>query len=285
MMLHAENETSYLPLIGIRQGGVVKQGRTVELTMSVDLSKAKIRTQHTVALTPVLMSADSSREVTFPPIVIDGKTRHKVYLRAQRLESVELPPFHNDSAQVIIRHSSKGQHYDYAATVPYERWMLDGRIKIREEVHGCVNCDKGKAEQSLWAGILPAYVPDYKLDSIAPEPEPVKVRAETRTARLQFRQDSYNILPGFKNNRAELDTVSNSIELVKKNTDVRIIGIYITGYASPEGSMAHNMALSENRAKALADYIRRYDAIAPEMLHVDWKGEDWEGFVLSLIHI
>ena len=60
-----------------------------------------------------------------------------------------------------------------------------------------MNCDKGKAEQSLWAGILPAYVPDYKLDSIAPEPEPVKVRAETRTARLQFRQDSYNILPGF----------------------------------------------------------------------------------------
>ena len=59
MMLHAENETSYLPLIGIRQGGVVKQGRTVELTMSVDLSKAKIRTQHTVALTPVLMSADT----------------------------------------------------------------------------------------------------------------------------------------------------------------------------------------------------------------------------------
>ena len=43
-----------------------------------------------------------------------------------------------------------------------------------------------------------------------------------------------------------------------------------------------NMALSENRAKALADYIRRYDAIAPEMLHVDWKGEDWEGFVRVL---
>ena len=39
---------------------------------------------------------------------------------------------------------------------------------------------------------------------------------------------------------------------------------------------------SENRAKALADYIRRYDAIAPEMLHVDWKGEDWEGFVRVL---
>ena len=87
----------------------------------------------------------------------------------------------------------------------------------------------------------------------------MKVRAETRTARLQFRQDSYNILPGFKNNRAELDTVSNSIELVKKNTDVRIIGIYITGYASPEGSMAHNMALSERQgAGRLYPPLRRY---------------------------
>lgn len=90
MMLHAENETSYLPLIGIRQGGVVKQGRTVELTMSVDLSKAKIRTQHTVALTPVLMSADSSREVTFPDSH-RWQDPPQGLLAAQRLESVELP--------------------------------------------------------------------------------------------------------------------------------------------------------------------------------------------------
>lgn len=281
-VLLAGNETSYLSSIGIRQGGVIRQGRTVELKMSVDLSNAKIRTQHTVALTPVLVSADGNRETAFPPIVIDGKTRHKVYLRAQRLESVELPPFHDDSSQVIIRHGSKNQQYDYAAAVPYERWMLDGRVELREEVHGCTNCGEGKAEQGLWSGILPTFIPDYRLDSIAPEPEPVKVRAETRTARLQFRQDSYNILPGFKDNRAELDTVSNSIELVKKNADVRIIGIYITGYASPEGSMAHNMTLSENRAKALADYIRRHDAISPDMLHVDWKGEDWEGFIRAL---
>ena len=51
--------------------------------------------------------------------------------------------------------------------------------------------------------------------------------------------------------RAELDEVSNSILLVKQNEDVKITGIYISGYASPEGSMAHNLVLSENRAKAL----------------------------------
>lgn len=280
--LHAENKPGYLSSIEIRQGGVVKQGRTVSLQMAVDLSKTKINTQHTVALTPVLVSADDSREVAFPPIVIDGGARHKVYLRAQRLESVDLPPYHDDEAQVIIRRKGKEQGYDYTASVPYERWMLDGRVEIREEVHGCTNCGEGKSERQLWTGVLPPYVPEYRLDSIAPAPEPVKMRAENRTARLQFRQDSYNILPEYKDNRAELDTVSNSIMLVKNNADVKITGIYITGYASPEGSEAHNLKLSENRAKALADYIRRHDAISSDLLHVDWKGEDWEGLVRVL---
>lgn len=282
LALHAENKPGYLSSIEIRQGGVVKQGRTVSLQMAVDLSKTKINTQHTVALTPVLVSADDSREVAFPPIVIDGGTRHKVYLRAQRLESVDLPPYHDDGAQVIIRRKGKEQGYDYTASVPYERWMLDGRVEIREEVHGCTNCGEGKSDRQLWTGVLPPYVPEYRLDSIAPAPEPVKMRAENRTARLQFRQDSYKILPEYKDNRAELDTVSNSIMLVKNNADVKITGIYITGYASPEGSEAHNLKLSENRAKALADYISRHDAISSDLLHVDWKGEDWEGLVRVL---
>ena len=283
VVVHADNEPSYLPSIGIKEGGIRQKGRMVELNMEVDLSKARIRTQHTVALTPVLVSADGSRELAFPPMVIDGKVRNKVYLRAQRLESVELPPYHDDKAQVIIRRrNGKEQDYAYTASLPYERWMLDGNIEIREEVHGCVNCGEGRAEQPLWAGVLPTYVPDYRLDSVAPEPEAVKVRAETRTARLQFRQDSYNIRPDYKNNRSELDTVSNSIQLVKDNKDVSITGIYITGYASPEGTVTHNLQLSEKRAQALADYICRHDKISVDMLHVDWKGEDWEGFRLAL---
>ena len=243
---------SYLPVIGMKDQEVRKNGRSVELTMVVDLSGARIRTQHTVSLTPVLVSRDGRREAAFPPVVVDGGTRSKVYLRAQRLKSVELPPCH------------------------------DGRVELREEVHGCVNCASGESEQELMSDVLPGFVPEYRFAAILPEPEPVKARAETRTARLQFRQDSYTILPEFRNNRAELDTVSNSILLVKRNGDVEITGIYITGYASPEGSEAHNLVLSENRAKALAGYIRRHDGIAPELLHVEWRGEDWDGFVEAL---
>lgn len=46
--------------------------------------------------------------------------------------------------------------------------------------------------------------------------------------------------------------------------------------------MAHNLTLSENRAKALAEYIRRHDDISPELIHVEWHGEDWDGFIRAL---
>ena len=84
-VIHAENEISYLAEIGIQNRGVVKKGREVQLTMLVDLSELKIKTQHTIALTPILLSKDGNREAAFPPIVIDGKARNKMYLRAQRL--------------------------------------------------------------------------------------------------------------------------------------------------------------------------------------------------------
>lgn len=47
-----EKKVSYLPDIEVTNPVVRKSGRNVDLTMAVDLSGARIRTQHTVALTP-----------------------------------------------------------------------------------------------------------------------------------------------------------------------------------------------------------------------------------------
>ena len=136
----SERKTSYLPAIEVANGEVRKNGRNVELTMVVDLSGARIRTQHTVALTPVLVSRDGQREAAFAPVVVDGGTRNRVYLRAQRLRSVELPPRHDGQEEVVIRRrNGKEQTYDYAASLPYERWMLDGRVELREEI-GRASC-------------------------------------------------------------------------------------------------------------------------------------------------
>jgi hypothetical protein len=96
----------------------------------------------------------------------------------------------------------------------------------------------------------------------------VKVRNEVRVARLQFRQDSYNIDPKFKNNESELATVSSSVEVVKTNPDLTITGIYITGYASPEGTVEYNLKLSKNRAEALAAYAQKDTEVDASLWHV-----------------
>lgn len=67
VVVHADNKTSYLPEIDIHNKEVVRQNREIELKMVVDLSHLKLRTQHTIALLPVLVSGDGSREAAFPP--------------------------------------------------------------------------------------------------------------------------------------------------------------------------------------------------------------------------
>ncbi len=277
--LHANDSISYLNAIGVDGLDVVKNKREVTVKMNVNLSEMHLRPQHTVALFPVLVSADGTHEHKLQPVVIDGRTRNKVYLRAQKLKSVALPPYHaaDEAYTILPRKNGKEQTLEYTATLPYERWMLGSRVELREEVHGCVNCQKGQGLRALDGTFMPAFYPEYKVSSFAPQYE-IKVREKSAVARIQFKQDRYEILRNYKNNRAELDTVINSIAGVQGKPDITITGIFITGYASPEGSVPHNIKLTENRARSLAKYIHEHNHIDNALLNIDWKGEDWKGF-------
>ena len=113
--------------------------------------------------------------------------------------------------------------------------MAQSRLVLREQVTGCLECARsGMEETPVKNTFLQLFRPQYATAFVQPGKETVKVRNEVRVARLQFRQDSYNIDPKFKNNESELATVSSSVEVVKTNPDLTITGIYITGYASPE---------------------------------------------------
>ncbi len=283
--VHAEKKNlSYLPDVKITDTTFVKDNREVTLRMDLDISGLRVGTQHTVALIPVYVSADGSRTQDFPSVVIDGKTRRKIYLRSQKLGTVDAPPFHDETAQVILRSRDKENlAYEYEAVLPYERWMLNGRVELREKVHGCVNCEKGLSRIPLIGDALPEYMPDYKTRKLEPEPEPIKERHKKSVARIQFKWDDYVILENYRNNRAELDTVINSILYVKENPDMEIVRINIDGYASPEGTIAHNEILSKNRAIALSEYVKKVMKFNDSVMHVNWHGEDWTGFTRMML--
>ena len=61
--------------------------------------------------------------------------------------------------------------------------------------------------------------------------------------------------------------------MVKTNPDLTITGIYITGYASPEGTVEYNLKLSKNRAEALAAYAQKDTEVDASLWHVTGVGE------------
>lgn len=266
-------QTSYLENITVENRVVQKEGSNVHVSMDLDLSKMDMKSQHSINLVPTLVSADGSQECALKPIVVNGSVRNRVMERQEALGN--LPA--GTPADRVRRHNGKTQTISYDDSAPFSRWMVNGRLELRGYVTGCASCSEGD-ENIATGGVLPYTEPTYLMAFVQPKEEEVKRRAEVKTARLQYRQDSYAVRPDYKNNRAELDTVQKSIDAVKDDRNLTITGIYITGYASPEATVAYNLRLSKNRAQTFAAYIQKNNPeLKKSLWHVDWKGEDWAG--------
>lgn len=93
----------------------------------------------------------------------------------------------------------------------------------------------------------------------------------------------------FKVGKAEVkDTQADKDEVKKVSDDIdngrEISKIKTIGYASPEGNDEQNQKLSEDRAKATADYIQKNLGDQAEGITFDSKGmgSDWDGFYKAL---
>ena len=174
-----EDRTTYADAMKFEDRELSKNGDDVTLSMKIILDSTRIRTQHTITLTPVLISADSTEECDFGAVIIDGRARHRVFLRKEALEK-EDDSVRNSAIAVIMRKNGSAQEYTYMSSVPYHRWMLGGRVELRESVSGCAECGEGTSEHVMEDPVLQEFIPVWKTSRIAPEPEPVKRRQEHR---------------------------------------------------------------------------------------------------------
>lgn len=268
-------QTHYLESLKLENQQVSKTGSRVTVSADIVLDEMELNRQQSLRLVPVLVSADGMRQQELTPVLIEGKVRSKVTARRQALG--EMPE--GESTLRLKRKNGEEQTVAYQAETSFAPWMVNGRLELRGYVTGCAGCSEG--DEILTAGeVLPYREPEFTLaTAMQPAEEQVKRRAEDKSARLEYRRDSYAVLPEYRTNRAELDSVQHSLALVKDNPNLTITGIYITGYASPEGSMTYNERLSQRRAQTFADYVRQHNReLEKELWHVAWKGEDWDGF-------
>lgn len=271
----AFGQTHYLENLKLENQSITKDGAKVSISADIRMDEMELGRQKSLRLVPVIVSADGAQQQELSPILIEGKVRHKVTERKLALGGIT----EEEGDMRIKRENGKEKTIEYKTEVPFSRWMVNGRLELRGYVTGCAGCSEG--DEILTAGeVLPYREPEFTLaTAMQPAEEQVKRRAEDKSARLEYRRDSYAVLPEYRTNRAELDSVQHSLALVKDNPNLTITGIYITGYASPEGSMTYNERLSQRRAQTFAEYVRQHNReLEKELWHVAWKGEDWDGF-------
>ena len=121
-------------------------------------------------------------------------------------------------------------------------------------------------------------VPSY----IQPKAEVVKARSEQYEAHLDFPVGKSVILPDFMNNQTELRNIREMFNKVQNDKKLTITGVYIEGFASPEGPLKLNEQLSKSRAEALKKYLSVQEQIPANLYNVSFGGENWEGLVKAL---
>jgi len=170
----------------------------------------------------------------------------------------------------------------YRMRMPYEQWMDDATLDIhqvlgsparKEQLYTIANSGKVSLQ------VVEPYQVDAKVNFILPEPEQ-KRRNMQGQAFLDFAVGRSVIVPTFRRNPEELAKIESVIRKVQQDTDTEILGLYVEGYASPEGSYALNERLARERSQALADYIAKNYGVPANMIRTSSTAEDWDGLRL-----
>ena len=246
---------------------------SIRFGVNVVLDQVALGSRTLLTLTPKLVSEDGTQIYTFSPVSVGGRNRQIMWKR------------HNIAgAQPVYHKNGTAQTVSLALAAPNVAWVKKARLVVDEQVQGCAGCEQGEMRYKLLDRLVKEeYRPKFTTVFVTPKPEPVKTRSDRFIARFNFRVNRSELLPELGNNRVEFARVDSVAKAILLNTDVKVKNVSIDGYASPEGTDAANLKLSQNRALSFADYLRRTYNLSRGVLNGVGHGSDWEGLRNSVI--
>ncbi len=252
-----------------------EQDEKLIMSLEIHVQDAAVKDCQALLITPVLQAGSITK--WFPYIQINGDNRQKMIKRWEKLRgknAVYEKPF----VLSQVHKEMKGM-LSYQVEVPYEPWMDEATFSIRQEIWDCAGEKRLYTflqQDKVDLEVREPYQPTPKVNYILPAAE-VKQRKLQGQAYLDFQVGQSVLIPIFRRNPEELAKISGTITEVRANPDVTITGLYIEGYASPEGSYALNERLSRERADALSSYIQSTFGIDRDQIKVSSVAEDWNG--------
>ena len=246
---------------------------SIRFGVNVVLDQVALGSRTLLTLTPKLVSEDGTQTYAFSAVSVGGRNRQIMWKR------------HNIAgAQPVYHKNGTAQTVSLALAAPNVAWVKKARLVVDEQVQGCAGCEQGEMRYKLLERLVKEeYRPKFTTVFVTPKPEPVKTRSDRFIARFNFRVNRSELLPELGNNRVEFARVDSVAKAILLNTDVKVKNVSIDGYASPEGTDAANLKLSQNRALSFADYLRRTYKLSRGVLNGVGHGSDWEGLRNSVI--
>ncbi|MDR0756423.1 MAG: DUF3868 domain-containing protein [Tannerella sp.] len=255
-------------------------GSSMVVDLTFDVSALNMKSVESLIYTPILVSGKNKMEL--PKLILKSKLRYKLDVREKDLNGTPLEAVSNYEVNMrtpvykVERFDRKTRsQIPYHVTVPFKVWMDGATLQIREEAFGCCGAPAQQVATAKTSGKQVEINPQFRY--LTPEKEKEKIRYEIGEAYLDFPQGQSVILPNFRGNRGELDKINQMIVLVATDPDVKVTGVEMRGYASPEGSQKLNYELSFKRAQAMREYFVQMSTIPSGLFRTGVGGEDWDG--------
>ena len=105
------------------------------------------------------------------------------------------------------------------------------------------------------------------------------ISAQDDHVRVYFRTGCAHVDPDLKGNRPALEIISKRLRSADADTIHRIQKIELVGGASPEGGLAVNKRLSEQRAAAIFSWMLSHGSLTGAEVTTSATGSDWGGLI------
>lgn len=247
--------------IKIENVRVENMGKKVTLAMTVNLDKLKMGANNQFVLTPTITTENGKMEM--PKMVINGRRQHIMKQRNERKAKA-------DEAYVVRRENGKPQQIEYLQSMSYDKKLGNYRVSISEDLCGCGDSlDNNQYELAVYQR--------PKARFVRPEVVAEKIQELSKTAYIDFPVNRTELNPQYRRNPEQLDSIVRTIDALKADKNISVVGINIHGFASPEGRYESNDRLAQGRAQTLTEYVQRMVKLDKKIFTVSHTAEDWEG--------
>lgn len=231
--------------------------------MSFALLGGTLPRQERVYIIPQLILKEQTSN--FPAIEILGSWAYYHDIRTPQ-DSLNIP----DSLQYRDREALNYQVYQQ--TLPRKEWMNIALLRLLVlRTDGCGN-ELYREERVL--RVPTPIITDKNKDAVIRTENIQKLRGR---AFVTFRVNKTEVVPDYRNNRMELERLSQTIDSVAADSTIEILRIQVKGFASPEGPYANNDRLARERTSSLTRYVIENTQVSPVLFHTAYEAEDWQG--------